>query len=341
MAEKFLIVSLGSIGRRHLANLRLLRPNAEIAVLRLHSNISSEAVPDGVNIQFASIDEALAFQPNAAVLAGPASTRLPLMRTFAEAGIPMFLEKPISNTLTGLQEVLQYCSLRKLPLMTGYNLRFLPSLKKVKCLLDDGCIGRVLAARAEVGQYLPDWRPTSRYQDTVSARKSLGGGALLELSHEIDYLYWFFGLPAAVSASGGRYSSLDIDVEDLVSLNLEYADESRRLVSVHLDFLQRAPTRTCKFIGTEGTLVWNGLSDTIDLYSAATRSWSSIGTAVGQSDRNRMYIDELAHFLACLEESDSILIDGAQAYDVLAIIEAAKRSIQEQTRVKVHGYALC
>ena len=341
MSEKFLIVKSGSIGRRHLSNLRLLRPNAKVAVLRLHSATSPEALPDGVDIQFTSIDEALGFRPDAAVLAGPASTRLQLMRAFAGAGIPMFLEKPIANTLTGLQEVLQDCASRKLPLMTGYNLRFLPSLNEVKRLLEDGCIGQVLAARAEVGQYLPDWRPTSSYQDTVSARKSLGGGALLELSHEIDYLYWFFGLPAAVNASGGRYSSLDIDVEDLVSLNLEYEDEPRRLVSIHLDFLQRAPTRTCKFIGTEGTLVWNGLSDAIDLYSAATRSWTSIGTAVAQSERNSMYIDELAHFLTCLNGNDSILIDGAQAYDVLAIVDAAKRSIQEQTKVKVHGYARC
>ena len=340
MAKKFLIVSLGSIGRRHLANLRHLRPNAKIAVLRLHSTISQDSLPDGVDMQFNTLEEALAFNPDAAVLAGPASTRLPLMRAFADAGIPMFLEKPIADELTGLCEVLQDCAARGLTVMAGYNLRFLPSLKETRRRLNDGCIGQVLAARAEVGQYLPDWRPASRYQDSVSARKALGGGALLELSHEIDYLYWLFGLPATILASGGRYSALEIDVEDLVSLNLEY-EEPRRLVSIHLDFLQRAPTRTCKFIGTEGTLVWNGITDAIDIYSAATNSWTHIDATKGQPERNRMYVDELAHFLACLDGTEKVLIDGAQAYDVLAIVAAAKTSIHNKIKVKVDGYASC
>ncbi len=336
MPEKFLIVSLGSIGRRHLANLRSLRPDAQIAALRMQGGRSGAALADGLDCEFTALEEALAFAPDAAILAGPSSGRVPLMRAFADAGIPMFLEKPIASAMAGLHEILEICAARNILVMTGYNLRFLPSLQQVKQQLAQGRIGDILAARAEVGQYLPDWRPASRYQDSVSARQALGGGALLELSHEIDYLYWLFGLPASVSANGGRYSSLEIDVEDLVSLNLEY-DTPRRLVSIHLDFLQRAPTRTCKFIGSEGTLVWNGLGDTIDIYSAQTRSWERLGST-DQPDRNRMYMEEMAHFLACLAGGETILIDGAQGYDVLAIVEAARKSLQEQQQVKVNGY---
>lgn len=291
-------------------------------------------------MQFSSIKEALAFQPDAAILAGPASTRVPLMRAFADAHIPMFLEKPIADSSIGLRALLHQCATQKLPVMTGYNLRFLSSLKKVKELLSEARIGQILAVRAEVGQYLPDWRPAAKYQDTVSARKALGGGALLELSHEIDYLYWLFGLPTAVTASGGRYSNLEIDVEDLASLNLEYTNPSR-LVNIHLDFLQRSPTRICKFIGSDGTLIWNGLTDSIEMYSVETRSWVQISASASKPDRNQMYIDEMTHFLACLEGNEQILIDGQQAFDVLAIIEAAKASIQNQSTVKVIGYAGC
>jgi predicted dehydrogenase len=232
-------------------------------VLRLHATDNGAAVPAGADHQFFSLQDALVFAPSAAIVAGPASIHLEVAMALAAAGIALLVEKPLAHTSAGLDALLAACARADIPLMVGYNLRFLPSLVECKRLLDTGAIGRVLGVRAEVGQYLPDWRPGTRYQENVSARQELGGGALLELSHEIDYLYWMFGMPARVSARGGRYSELEIDVEDMAELCLEYEGPAR-LVNIHLDFLQRSPARSCKFIGDQGTLVWNGITDKID-----------------------------------------------------------------------------
>lgn len=334
---KYLIVSLGSIGRRHLSNLRALCPGAQIGVLRTHVTDRAISVPAGADFQFFSIDEALAFSPLAAIVAGPASIHLELALLLAAAGIALMIEKPIAHTTEGLALLLKTCARMDVPLLIGYNLRFLPSLVECKRLLDDGAIGRVRGVRAEVGQYLPDWRPGTRYQEGVSAQQALGGGALLELSHEIDYVYWMFGMPTRVSARGGRYGELEIDVEDMVELCLEY-QEPERLVSIHLDFLQRVPTRTCKFIGDKGTLVWNGITDRIDLFSLPAGEWQQID-GHSQHDRNDMYLDELRHFLNCVRKQASPVCDGAQGYDVLAIAEAAKASMAHGTAVPIHGHA--
>lgn len=335
-SEKYLIVSLGSIGRRHLANLRALCPDAQIGVLRLHAADTGAAVPAGADHQFFSLSQALAFAPSAAIVAGPASTHLDVATALASAGTALLVEKPLADTSAGLASLLATCAQADIPLMVGYNLRFLPSLMECKRLLDSGAIGRVRGVRAEVGQYLPDWRPGTRYQENVSARRELGGGALLELSHEIDYLYWMFGMPARVSARGGRYSELEIDVEDMVELCLEYEDPAR-LVNIHLDFLQRSPSRSCKFIGDQGTLVWNGITDRIDLFSAGEGTWKHIDNQA-QSDRNGMYLAELRHFLNCSRRQEPVLCDGVQGYDVLAIVEAARASMHHGTAVPVHGY---
>jgi predicted dehydrogenase len=337
MSENFLIVSLGSIGRRHLNNLRRLRPDAQIGVLRLRSDISNQDVPDGADVQFNTIEDAIAFRPLAAVIASPASTHLQVAASLVAAGIPILMEKPIADTCKGLGALIEEGAKRNVPIMTGYNLRFLPSLKEARRLLESGVIGRVLGARAEVGQYLPDWRPASRYQEAVSAQHALGGGALLELSHEIDYLYWIFGLPDRVMARGGRYSDLEIDVEDMANICLEY-ESPRRLVNIHLDFLQRSPTRSCKFIGENGTIIWNGITDSLDLFRAESGVWERIDGFV-QSDRNQMYLDELSHFFDCLGGRQKLIVDGVQGYDVLAIVDAAKASIESNSTVKVEGYA--
>lgn len=322
MTQHFVIASLGSIGQRHLRNLRTLRPNARITALR-----RSDSNPVDCNEcdgEVVSIEAALAFRPDGVILAGPAPTHVALAQAFVEQGIPVFIEKPLSHDMAGLDELAEASHRYTVPVMVGYNLRFNASLNAVRTELLAGTIGDILAVRAEVGQYLPDWRPNADYRQSVSARKALGGGPLLELSHEIDYLYWLFGLPARVTCHGGRYSQLDIDVDDCVNLFLDYVTP-RRLVSIHLDFLQRTAARTCKFVGSAGTITWEALRDrhVIDLANGDQRI-----VELPIADRNQMYLDELANFLTAVEEGGPVSIPLSDGIAVMRIITAASLSLQ-------------
>ncbi|CAN0605670.1 unnamed protein product, partial [Ectocarpus sp. 12 AP-2014] len=167
------------------------------------------------------------------------------------ANIPVLIEKPLCARLSELKAInLQE---RQVGMGVAYNLRYMPAARIVKTLLDDAAVGSISTAFAEVGQYLPDWRPDSNYREGVSASKALGGGALLELSHELDYLSWFFGPFSRVLGVTRRVGQLDIDVDDSVDALLEKKDGL--LVHVHLDFLQRQPCRHFKAIGDLGTIV--------------------------------------------------------------------------------------
>ncbi len=334
--KRYLIVSLGSIGRRHLKNLRSIRPNAKIAVLRLHARPTGEDLPEGADMLFHYVDEALEFAPTAAIIASPASTHLSVALPLARAGVALLIEKPIADQCSGLRELILTAENSGAVLMIAYNLRFLPSLRETRRLILDGVIGNVLGVRAEVGQYLPAWRPDTPYQQSASAQRALGGGALLELSHEIDYLYWMFGMPERVTATGGRYSELEIDVEDMASLCLEY-ERPKRMVHVHLDFLQQATTRSCKFIGSKGTLIWDGLQDRVDIFYSGHGEWERLEVPPCP-DRNVMYIDEVSDFLDCVDSGRVPAITAKEAYDVLAIVEAAKASINTKSSVVVEAY---
>jgi len=332
-AERYLIVSLGSIGQRHLENLRHLRPEADIGGLRLSSMPHRRQIPDQSVHEFGSVRQALEFAPRAAIVAGPASTHVPVARALIEAGVHVLVEKPFSTSVDGCAELIEKARQLGLVLMTGYNLPFLPSLQVVKECITRGDIGQVISVRAEVGQYLPDWRPAADYRTGVSAQRALGGGALLELSHELHYLYWLFGMPVRVTARAGKYSDLQIDVEDLVELLLEY-ESPRRLVSVHLDFLERAPRRTCRFVGLEGSIVWDAMRESVDAYQVASGAWTAVPTR-RFSDRNQMYVDEMRHFLDCIDEGSRPIVDGADGLNVLMIIEAARQSMTRNSTVEV------
>ena len=127
------------------------------------------------------------------------------------------------------------------PTAVGYCLRYMPSAIKMKELLDQKKIGNIYNAFVDIGQYLPDWRPSIKYRDSVSSKLILGGGALLELSHEIDYLQWLFGSLEVHYAQLRSSSELNLEVEELVDLVL--ISEIGTVCNVHLDFLQKKASR--------------------------------------------------------------------------------------------------
>ena len=321
--RRFLIVSLGSIGARHLRNLRHLEPEAEIAVLRRPSS-ASQAVEHADHV-IHSLQEAIAFAPLAAVIASPAPQHIPFATRLAEAGVHLLIEKPLSSDIDGCEHLIRLCRERELNLAIGYNLRFLPSLRAAREIVLSGEIGEVFSMRVEVGQYLPDWRKGVDYRQGVSARKELGGGVLLELSHEIDYSLWMFGMPATVTAIGGRSGQLECEVEDIAEIILEY-NSPRRIVSMHLDMLQHRPFRRCRAVGTNGSVIWDGIADTVEVDNLQTDRAVSLPD-IALADKNQMYLDELSDFLASIESGGAPICGGGAGLETLLVVDAIRRSL--------------
>lgn len=333
MINRVLIVGLGSIGKRHLRLARKLLPSADIRILR---HQSSNDIPEFANGCFFSIEDALAFLPHIAVIASPAPFHVATAQTLAAAGVHLLIEKPLSTSPDGVTQLLKTCKDQRAVLLTGYNLRFLPSLQRFRQLLSESVIGKVLSVRCEIGQYLPSWRPDSDYRQGVTANKALGGGVLLELSHEIDYLRWIFGEVEWVMSSLSQQSGLEIDVEDSAHLILGFAPQAERgqiIGTLNLDFIRHDTTRTCVVICEKGSLRWDGLTGQVMIYRAGGKAWSELFRY--QHQRDDSYQSQWQHFLACVSKSTAPLISGEDGLSVIRIIEAARRSAASGGRVIV------
>jgi predicted dehydrogenase len=245
-------------------------------------------------------------------------------------GVPVLVEKPLARNASRTQSLFSALEKTDAFVAVGYNFRFHPAIREMKRRLGDGLIGELQYVRAEVGQYLPTWRNTD-YRGTVSARKDLGGGALLELSHDIDYVRWVAGDVRAVRAHTTRVSELDIDVEDTAEIILEM--ESGAVGSVHLDMVQRAPTRSCRLAGTEGTLAWTAGEAGVELRQPGSKPEQF---ALDQPvDRNKMYRRELEEFLRCVEEDGTPTVSATEGLRTLEIVEAARESARKGERVTI------
>ena len=319
-----LIVGLGSIGRRHLANLMLIDPTIHVTVWRQHSKPQDEIDTSyKANEIVYRVEDALDAKPDIALITNPASLHVETSLALARHSIHLFIEKPLADTLDGVDELIHVCRKRDLVLMVGYNLRFYRPLQLLRQALVEDKIGRVIALRAEVGQYLPEWRGGKDYRQCVSARRDLGGGVVLELSHELDYIRWLLGEVKTVSAQVAHLSDLEVDVEDVAEIILRFKDGC--FGNVHLDMVQRPATRWCHIIGTNGTLTWDGICHRVQFFSAATNTWSDL-CAANTLDYNEMYVAELRHFLKCVKGNDTPVVSGDDARRVLEIALAVKQS---------------
>ena len=336
MIKRILIVGLGSIGKRHLGIARDLFPGADIRILR---HRETDKVPIQANGCFHKIEEATKFLPQIAILANPATFHLTVADALADVGVNVLVEKPIAASTEGVQELIEKYKRNGLILMIGYNLRFLTSLICFRNFLKKGMIGNILSVRCEVGQDLPSWRPNTVYQEGVTAKRELGGGVLLELSHELDYLRWIFGEVGWVKASVSTQSNLIIDVEDTAHLILGFKPTTKEdllIATLNMDFIRQDHTRICVAIGEKSSLRWNGITGEVELYSALTKDWELLFK--GKDQNNDSYLAEWSSFISCIKDNKEPPISGKDGIKVLEIIEAARHSSLSGKQVDLHWF---
>jgi predicted dehydrogenase len=242
------------------------------------------------------LEEAWDWSPNAVLVAVPTNLHIPIALEAARHGCHLFIEKPLSHTLEGVEAVCAEAEDRRLVTMVGCNMRFHPGPALVKQLLEAGTIGRVIAARIQTGSYLPRWRPDQDYRQSYSASMEWGG-AILDCIHEIDLALWYLGpgeLRAAVHVPAW---SLDLKTEGLAEMLLRH--ESGAISNVHLNYVQREYRRCCQLIGCDGTIDWDFSERRVRLFGPGGETKETYPDPPGW-EINHMYLEEMKHFLDAL-----------------------------------------
>jgi predicted dehydrogenase len=289
-----LVAGAGSIGRRHLANLR------QLGIQRL-----AATDPDATRLQpvvndlavepFAELDESLrTFKPDVVFVCTPPVCHVEHALRALRSGADVFIEKPLSNRLDSVNTLKAEAAKLNRVVQVGYNLRFNPGLQTLKRLVEEGVAGRILWARAEVAQYLPDWRPWQDYRQSYTARRELGGGIILDASHEIDYMLWLLGPPRELTCMAGQVSGLETNVEDCATILLRLRSGAQ--ADIHMDFAQRTPSRSCVLTGDRARLEWDHVQNQVKII----RPEAAPETLKYDFEANQMYIAEVEDFFSCV-----------------------------------------
>lgn len=335
---KILMIGLGSIGQRHLRNIKkLLGDEAEILAYRVRglqrTFSDTMQIREHVNLEdefgitaYYDLDEALFQKPKIAFITNPTNLHIPCAIRAAKAGCHLFLEKPVSDDLAGIEELKQIVREKNLKVFVGYQNRLHPGIRTVKECLRNGELGRILSVRSVVGERLSTMHTYEDYRKTYMARRDMGGGVVTnQLVHEIDYLYDLFGVPSRVYAVGGIEGNLGIDVEDNCDAILSVEQDGYTLpISLHADFYQSPPRRFIRVVGEKGYIE----ADLIQNVVNKTVSDISEQTAFLQFTRNDMFVEELQLFLSCIRDDAKEAIPLRDGIIGLKTVLAIKESMK-------------
>jgi len=326
---RFLITGFGSIGRRHFRNLITLGYE-DIVLLRSNKSTLDTAELEGFVVE-TNLESALTHKPDAVIISNPTSLHLDVAIPAAKQGCHLFFEKPISDSMDRIPELLEALKSGGGKAVTGFQYRFHPGLRQVKDWIESGKIGKVVSARSHWGEYQPGWHPWEDHRQSYSARKDLGGGVILTLCHPIDYFRWMFGEVQSVWGAYNNIESLQIDSEAIADIGLEFDD---LLGHVHLNYIQRPGRHAIEIIGDEGTITWDNKDGVAECYSARNDYWEKF-TPASDFERNTLFIDELRNFIDTIHRKSDPVCTLEEGIRIQKIVDAIYRSQLENRRISL------
>jgi len=290
---KILIIGFGSIGARHFKNLESLGYTNVYVYDSLPEKIKDK------KLKIENLDKKNLEGLDVAFICNPNHKHVETAIKCAEAGLHLFIEKPLSHNLKGINKLQKIVEKKKLVNMVACNMRFFESLQVIKNFLSEQKLGRVYSINLQFGQYLPFWRPGTDYRQNYAAKKEMGGGIVLDDIHEFDLLFWLndFSLVKKSCLFKNHASDLEIETEDQSKAIFEF--ENGVLGSVFSDYLSKSYNRECLIIGEKGNLRWDWNDRKVMFES---ENGIEVFFEKDQIDANQMYVEEIKYFLECVEE---------------------------------------
>lgn len=323
---RILVIGCGSIGQRHAGNAAAL--GADVCVFDVLQESAKNAAEALKLKSFDTLESAFAWQPHGVIVASPHTTHVALAAQALQAGADVLIEKPISNNLEGVEALIQEAKEKRRQISVVCNMRYHEAIMALREHLDE--LGRLLYAQAHYGNYLPNMRPGADYRTLYSAKKASGGGVILDVIHEVDYLIWLLGGVSTVDCKADKISGLDIDVEDYANINLTH--HSGTHTNINIDFLKPFKRRGCEIVGENGMIIWQSEGKApekcvVKLFRNTEQKWVNL-VDNDNVDANAAYIRLIQAFMVKIDNPnvETNLSDGSEGLEALKVALKARET---------------
>lgn len=337
--ERVFVIGLGSMGKRRVRNLSRLAVPSIIGFDPRGDRCDEARAQTPALRTVADVGEGFAMSPGAVIVCTPPDLHVRYAREAVRRGLPFFAEASVVDD--GAEVLLAESRRAGVVAAPSCTLRFQPSIRRMKGLVDDGRIGRLLAYTHHSGQYLPDWHPWEDYRHFYAGQRRTGACREI-VPFEFIWLTWIAGPVSTVSAFRAKTSDLDADIDDVYQVLARH----RRGPLGHLlvDVLAREPIRRCTLVGSEGTIHWEWATRAVTLYEASSKRTEvfeeSAGTVQpGYVHAEEPYVEEMRTYLEAVSGDRAWPYTLEEDIAMLRLLQAAEQSSDEARHIALDATA--
>jgi len=301
----FLVVGLGSMGKRRIRNLKSLGFNN---IIGFDSRADRRKEAEGLYaIETKNdINEIIKnFKIDAMIISVPPDIHHIYMKLAVNFKIPAFIEASVVDT--DLDIIISDSKINDVLLAPSCTLSFHPAIKKIREIVDSEELGNISNYLYHSGQYLPDWHNYEKVSDYYVSKKETGGGREI-VPFELTWITLFLGMPKRIV---GFYKKT-IEIEGATNIDDTYnllMDFGKSIFNVSVDVVSRYATRRLLINGDKKQLYWNWDENVIKIFNPESSEWKSYvyEIAVAQKGYNKniteqMYVDEIEAFISAVNK---------------------------------------
>jgi len=326
-----LIIGSGSIGQRHIKNLRKIGIDNIVALRSKKGHFKK--LPEALKVvEVDNWEEAIASNPDVAIISNPSSLHIETARKIVDHVKGVFIEKPLSDSTNECQQLIDILNEKKVVSFIGHNMMFHPIVENIIKFYNENDIGEVVSIQCQVGQWLPDWHPYENYKNAYYARKDLGGGVALTLIHEIHLALELAGLPVSVVGEVSKYNKLDLEVDVCSDLMIKH--KTGAVSQIHLDYIQQPSHRSGLITFEMGWLSYDFTR--IELIGQKKGDDAHVVWSDKNYDYNQAYIDQMVEFVRFVEEGRlKHKYDAKSSIESLKVVESLFESSNSGRKVSI------
>lgn len=326
---KFLIIGLGSMGKRRIRNFKALGIGG-IAGFDPRPDRRQESA-EKYNIQiFENLETAMqSFVPDAFVISSPPDIHMYYAYYAYERGISCFLEASVvdADRIKQLSLKIKNTTIVMAPSCT---MRYYPGPKKIKELIQTNVIGKILNINYQTGQYLPDWHPWEKIEEFYVSKRETGGAREI-VPFELTWLNDIFGKVEVLGCVKAKLTDMSADIDDIYHCLLRY--DANVLANLTVEVISRPKaTREMRILGSEGEIIFSAYTNSVRYISTSMEEWREYRFDTGTIESQYInpeepYIAEMKDFVAAAEAKDQSLYPNTleDDYDVLQTLYALEK----------------